>query len=780
MKRYPIGFNAPVPHDQVGDRTYFLDLCRQMQSAMHVIGSNSDLATEVYEVCEQKTKVVYRSILENDNDLWRDTHPHTFGDALMGLKDPRLILYGLNEPNPETPGELDHLVWFMTELVTYVCGHGRRLVVGNLGSGTWQWDDVMHGQYDPLLRAIDRHRDLCFLGLHEYSAIAIPMTYDTLIQPDAFKHPDYWQPNDWLYLDPDDPDHQLPDYRKEPLPYLPHFFRHHWFEHRCLQMSPPIEPVPILITECGTDRLQDVEDQTDIFHYFAQKFHYPDENGYIAPHGWYANKRVWQWYWENWSVSKALFEQVKWLSRNYYTPWVQGIGLFMASYQPEFSSRGYNLLPDRTLHLMMIHDAVAYVNQDEPEPEPEPEDPMPETKIDLLDYLRGDGHVYELTYQFPGLGNGISHVKTERTTGNRFFHVKGVVGHASQWEELWHDDAYIWRGTDTSPDDERLYQISEEKPLLEGGLYGAEWMYRYPEVGDMLYIESYVTFRKKADGSVDGTPYLFPHWIELKAVHDQMTFASGITLPDVVELWGYLEIDGKRHNFEQYFYAKGYGLVAWNEPTKNWKSFISKTQVEGALTRKQFGWLQLPSVVRESDLPEEDTWSFPLDEAWRYAFLTSKGTYTNVRPESNTKKNPVAKIEGMRHGLILPEEERQEADGIWYPIRLAQSPSEDFTQRDRFTISGWVRRDVIEDPQHYTPDPEPEPAPEPEPEPPKKFWSLPAPEASSTDDELLREAERHRYYANFLEGIVMVRNGEYDGIIVPRSSTTEAQRAQRI
>ncbi len=170
--------------------------------------------------------------------------------------------------------------------------------------------------------------------------------------------------------------------------------------------------------------------------------------------------------------------------------------------------------------------------------------------VDLLPYVRGDGRIYVLRYDWAG--GGQQQVQTQHD-GQRFFHVKG-----HEWEELWADDDFIYRGTDTSPGNGNFYTLSQN------GAHGSAWIPRHNAAGAYFRRTPLVTFRRKADCSVVAS---FTHttWITLVAVHDSLMLDNGITLDDVVELAAYTEEQGQRAAtpFERYFYARGYGLVAW-------------------------------------------------------------------------------------------------------------------------------------------------------------------------------------------------------------------------
>lgn len=720
MHEFPLGFNALAPHGMVGDRRYYIDTQVQMRSAWQLVMSNPVLAIDLYNACEGQTHVIHRDFSPLQGKQWYTQTARSYAETLSAGTDPRIWLYGLNEPNPKTPGEVAILSQWLAEVVHIVCGErGKKIVVGNFASGSWDLSHIFNGLYDPLLIAIAAYPEQAVLGVHEYCAVLMPFTHQRWDINDL-RDRDNVQPDLWLELDHPDAALQLPDYRTEVRPWFYHLLRSHWFEHRARDLG--LGDIPIVITEFGTDRLQDIERLPDNI-YDYMKHHHGVPEPYAAPHGFYANYKAWQYYFPQWTVTEALFYQLQNMCRIYDSRWYKGLLLFMWGFDrgqgEDFESRGFNTGADRDLHQRLIAESQVY-HASEPPPVPPVIIEEPDTMIDLLAYLRGDGRVYELVYSFPGMGSGRQHVQTERTDGRRFFHVKGhrVQPDQAQWEELWFDDRYIYRGTDTSPSQHELYQVTEN------GVYGQRWVPRRVRVGDQHRANPLVMFRYKADGRQvpEKAVYAFPHWIEVKHIYDRYTFPDGFVLDDVVELWGYLDTNGQPgDNFERYYYAKHYGLVAWTDPHKNWVSYIvADYGHDFTLQRLHPDWLVLPELPPLDE--ETDPVTFPdLDDPrWQTVFLSASDDYDfwNVRPQPNIQQPRVTKIDRgqNRHALILTDAPSEQSDGVWYPVRLADdlyAPLDDSPgTRELYHITGWVRADgiAIED---YTPTPDPEPAPDP-------------------------------------------------------------------
>lgn len=186
------------------------------------------------------------------------------------------------------------------------------------------------------------------------------------------------------------------------------------------------------------------------------------------------------------------------------------------------------------------------------------------TKFDLLPYLRGDGRLYEMKHIFEmpnGPLIGQQRVQTQ-TEGRRFYTVKN-----SEWEELWADDRYIYRGTDTSPGSGNFYT------LMDGERYGSAWLPRHMSVGQSYRRSVIVTSRRKGN-CVMNSHLSGRHitWIQLEAVHNALVLPDvegrpgrGMKIQDVAVLAAYNERNGRpvESPFERYYYAKGFGLVMW-------------------------------------------------------------------------------------------------------------------------------------------------------------------------------------------------------------------------
>lgn len=205
----------------------------------------------------------------------------------------------------------------------------------------------------------------------------------------------------------------------------------------------------------------------------------------------------------------------------------------------------------------------------------------PRQSFDMLIYLRGDGRLYDLEYTWAG--GGRQRIQTQ-VEGDRFYHCKH-----SEWEELWADDSFVYRGTDTSPGGGECYT------LTENGQYGSAWLPRQMRLGVPFRRTPQVSFRRKNDGMVVPNK-TFSHvtWIQLEAVHKKFKLSSGINVADVAVLAAYEDAGGrpKTQAFERYYYAKKYGLVAW-EGEPGHSAMVAEVAAGSAPnnTREALSWI---------------------------------------------------------------------------------------------------------------------------------------------------------------------------------------------
>lgn len=186
----------------------------------------------------------------------------------------------------------------------------------------------------------------------------------------------------------------------------------------------------------------------------------------------------------------------------------------------------------------------------------------PHIAYDLLPYLRGDGRIYRMVV----LWRGQRHEQQVQTqvSGDRFYHVKN-----REWEELWADTEFVYRGCDTSPGENRYY-TQRQNPMT----YGARWSKRFVVPGDVYERNPLIVWADKTTGATIGTPGYHRSWLKVVRFHPTWRAQEGLSFSDVAELHWLLKPDAATAA-EKYFYARNWGLVGWSSSEGNY-SFVAE------------------------------------------------------------------------------------------------------------------------------------------------------------------------------------------------------------
>lgn len=201
----------------------------------------------------------------------------------------------------------------------------------------------------------------------------------------------------------------------------------------------------------------------------------------------------------------------------------------------------------------------------QPEPEPPPD------KIDLLDYLvTAPGRTVKLAYSIAGrTGEQLMQGQLARlglsVVGAEMVHI--VKDNQSEMLYATEDD--IYRGIDTSPDDDHFYVPRTN------GLHGQRWCVRYPKVGQEWPLEGTTTFYRKTDCSITAIDHV-PRVIRCDRYLAEWRSPRGPVIPNVVVMACLVgdQVD------EFYYFAENLGLVGWVRPARgedpDWYSYCSE------------------------------------------------------------------------------------------------------------------------------------------------------------------------------------------------------------
>ena len=210
-----------------------------------------------------------------------------------------------------------------------------------------------------------------------------------------------------------------------------------------------------------------------------------------------------------------------------------------------------------------LHDPTPYLKPLAPGQFPSTPPPLP-TKYDLSPYF-STGAAKGMLYEVQTEGAGQQRHQTQYENGI-IYHTKD-----SEWEQIKFDSTKCYRSVDTSPGSGQYYEIMDVP-----GTKWSIWCPRYMYEGESYYRNPFVQFRVKSNCALVSEGYQ-ASLLVLEEVIKEMTFFTGITLTDVIELvW-----TGLDHTpIERYYYARGYGLVGWEGNGK--RAAISEIHQPGA------------------------------------------------------------------------------------------------------------------------------------------------------------------------------------------------------
>ena len=199
-------------------------------------------------------------------------------------------------------------------------------------------------------------------------------------------------------------------------------------------------------------------------------------------------------------------------------------------------------------------------------------------KFDLLDYIKGDGRLYEVSNS----SGGMERFQTQTHPQDEFWQTKN-----DKAEQLFSSADAIYRGWDTSPGGNRWYQLQEPR-----GATKSKWLPRYMSIGETFSVSLWVQFFNWDCSRSEANSGLVLDARKLVAFHREWTSRAGITLYDVIQIeW----VNGG----ETYFYACHYGLVGWErthqDPNTPAWSAISEIH---ALGQRPNNKVILPSCIQ--------------------------------------------------------------------------------------------------------------------------------------------------------------------------------------
>jgi hypothetical protein len=238
-----IGLNVHTTHNP-----------QALDSAIKTAGLDTLLFYEPTPAIEAKNRnrdalVIDRQHLDTDSELHHHYAPAAFVQGLLTRNpDTRIVRYVMNEPNVSTNEHIAAVCDWLVRVMDEADKRGLRLVVGNLGVGSYTPESIDNRAWDALLRRLSGSPH--YLGVHEYSSVIIPFGTGTMPTNDLLIAARV-QPDKWVK--------KIPDRRTSwGLPNNFAIGRCVWFNLRSAHLNIPAPA--ILITEFGLDDINGTQD----------------------------------------------------------------------------------------------------------------------------------------------------------------------------------------------------------------------------------------------------------------------------------------------------------------------------------------------------------------------------------------------------------------------------------------------------------------------------------------------------------------------------------------
>jgi hypothetical protein len=223
------------------------------------------------------------------------------------------------------------------------------------------------------------------------------------------------------------------------------------------------------------------------------------------------------------------------------------------------------------------------------------------TTYDLVQYMgrtSGNSRVYQFTPSNETMQVQWASSVWQGKPG--FYQVKQPRGSPAHWEELSYGNTNIRRLRDTSYSETQWYGLYAGCPSACS--LGAIWVRRYMQIGGTTWrSDNQVKVYNKSD-CTKVADYHEESGIKLEAVYQTFTI-NGYEFHDVAKLTSYHD-PGYTQPWEDYFYAKGVGLVKWHDYASGRENFFNG--YSGTAPQRETVCTPLSPPSLPADFPEED------------------------------------------------------------------------------------------------------------------------------------------------------------------------------
>lgn len=202
-----VGLNASLTFP--GDPNVLADHVRRMNGAFSVLCTVGDAKRALEYANAMPANTFIDRLVENgDGGWWITLTPQQMVDKYASREGRgTLVRYVLNEPgiaanppeksNADEPDKIRAFVQWCVDVLDKGAAIGERYVIGSLWAGTPNESWIDNGYFDPLIRALDRHYDRHFLGLHEGQPFLTAGKRAITLDYESMKNPVLMQESEW-------------------------------------------------------------------------------------------------------------------------------------------------------------------------------------------------------------------------------------------------------------------------------------------------------------------------------------------------------------------------------------------------------------------------------------------------------------------------------------------------------------------------------------------------------------------------------------------------------
>lgn len=678
-----ISFN--INGNSIRDTNYLIGILKNIRPNSVLLSGNTNIANDIYETLSGDKILILKKIVEKNEKYWESISPNDYvakiSDWGKAHKSQAYFLGVDSYTGSYQQSQISKMLNWWIDVMEISFSNGYKLAIGDFTSmNTIMESDIKSGIWDRFINAMIHYKSWHILAVQEYTTAILPYPISsknsnqhyTILDKNK-NRPDLWKTE------------YVPKITNDEYPEIDNIYRTAYINLRCDEIKTGRLPFVVTHAAWGYDKTQNRDGSLD-----KLRSKYNTKLSGINSYN-----SIWNDYYPFWSHAKSAIQQLHWLDNNVYPDECRGLMLY--SWDSLWENNENDLSDPKLLefHKLLIEYSTGNIKREYGKinvDEDSPTIPMPlyygtieDTKkeqIDLAEYMFGDGIVYEMLCQS---NDSVTITMTTKKDNHRIYYLKSSSGSiTNDWGDYWYDDTYVWHNINTDMSD-NVYKQSFDK-TNNPYQHGSKFFYRSAKPGIQFFNAPEVSHYNMTNCTKvkDKPSATFPYWVELKAVYKFYELPTGEILPDVIEIWLYLH-DPIRNkaglNYERRWYAKRYGMVGWQDTTKEWNSFYTKDTNENANNKRM---LQIPCLVLPEIKMNNVPTKYPDDShaGWGEYGITPTNNYANMRYNNDTKSDIISQINEHVNAQINTTAYVKQIDGIWFPIKYKDH-------------KGWIRSDTI-------------------------------------------------------------------------------------